>query len=121
MANDYLHEFDQTDWGLGTEFVTISDLIAPRHDFVRLVEMVDRLLEDQTYRARLGRECETLVRAQRGSPARMISRWEQVLVEVIEQPQTVVSMEPRPTHAPLSGARLDWLLRWLRRSEGASR
>jgi len=121
MANDYLHEFDQTDWGLGTEFVTISDLVAPRHDFVRQVEIVDRLLEDQTYRARLGRECEALVRSQRGSPARMISRWEEVLVEVIEQPQTAVSMGPRPAHAPSSGARLNWLLRWLRRSEGASR
>ena len=119
MANDYLHEFDQTDWGLGTEFVTISDLVAPRHNLVRQAEIVDRLLEDPTYRDRLGRECETLVRAQRGSPARMISRWEQVLVEVIGRSPVADNLEPRGGASP--EPRLGRLLRWIFGTKSACR
>lgn len=119
MANDYLHEFDQADWGLGTEFVTISELVAPRHDLVRQVEIVDRLLADPTYRARLGRECEALVRSQRGSPARMINRWEQVLVEVIGRPPVADNLEPRGGSSP--EPRLGRLLRWIFRTESACR
>jgi len=121
MANDYLHEFDQTDWGLGNEFVPISELVAPRHDHARLVEIIDKLLADAIYRGRMGRECEALVRAQRGSPARMISRWEEVLSKVIVRSQSTESMEPKPTLASSKGAVLGRLLHWFGRSEGASR
>jgi glycosyltransferase involved in cell wall biosynthesis len=116
MANDYLHEFDQTDWGLGNEFVCIPELIAPRHDFACQVEIVSRLLADETYRARLGRECETLVRAQRGSPARMIGRWEEVFSGVVARPKIDAHANSWPPGTSSRAGRLGQLLRKMVRS-----
>jgi glycosyltransferase involved in cell wall biosynthesis len=116
MANDYLHEFDQTDWGLGNELGINSELVAPRHDFARQVDIITRLLADQAYRARLGRECETLVRAQRGSPARMIGRWEEVFSGVVARPKIDAHANSWPPGTSSRAGRLGQLLRKMVRS-----
>ncbi len=113
MANDYLHEFDQTDWALGNEIVVLPELVVPRHDFARLVSVVDKLLTDLAEHARLGRECEALVRSQRGSPDRMIRRWEQVLNQVTGRPQSVDGIVRDSSPFAFSQTGLARVLRWL--------
>jgi glycosyltransferase involved in cell wall biosynthesis len=85
FANDYLHEFDQTDWSLGNEIVVIPELVVPRGDFTALVGTVGRLLDDSAERSRLGRQCRDLVVGQRGDASRMIRGWETLFERVVDE------------------------------------
>lgn len=62
FANNYLHAFDQTDWSVAEEFVTMPELIVPRGDFQRFAEVVGRLISDNSYRKEMSDKCARQIR-----------------------------------------------------------
>lgn len=82
VENDYGHAFDQTDWRPAQEFLP-PELVVPRGDPARWLEVVLRLVDDAAHRAAMGARCQVHVRQTMGSPERMVRRCEQVFEDVI--------------------------------------
>jgi hypothetical protein len=52
--NDYMGQFDQTNWSPVEDFIIDPEIIVPRGDFEQLKKVVSRLIEDSEYRAKVG-------------------------------------------------------------------
>jgi len=80
--NDYGRIFDQADWSPAHEYMPECELVVPRGDQGRFLEVAGRLVADPAYRRSMGLRCQADVRAQRGDPERMVRRCEAVLERV---------------------------------------
>jgi glycosyltransferase involved in cell wall biosynthesis len=83
FENNYMRNFDQTDWSVADEFVSIPELIVHRGDFEKFLDAVSKLIEDSEYRRRMGDLCREQIRASMGNPERGIRAYENVLLELI--------------------------------------
>jgi glycosyltransferase involved in cell wall biosynthesis len=83
FANDYGKPFDQTDWTPAQEFMPECDLVVPRGDEARYLEVAGRLIADAAYRRAMGERCRQTVFGRLGSPERMVRRCEDVFEMLI--------------------------------------
>jgi len=84
FENNYLKEFDQTDWSPISEFISIEDLICSRGDFNQLATKTKILIQDESYRIDLGNKCRKHIQENFGKPERMVKRLENKYLEVIK-------------------------------------
>ncbi|MCP5064713.1 MAG: glycosyltransferase [Ignavibacteriae bacterium] len=82
--NNYMKEFDQTDWSPISEFISIEDLICERGDFNQLMNRTEVLIQNENYRKDLGTKCKMHIRENFGKPERMVKRLENKYLEIIE-------------------------------------
>ncbi len=85
FENDYMGSYDQTDWSVADEFVTIPELVVPRGDLAACRAVVLRLLTDGGYRDRMGQVCRDAIRRSMGSPEASVRKLEQQIVSVIQR------------------------------------
>ena len=85
FENNYMKEFDQTDWSVADEFVSVPELILKRGDFKQFKCTVSKLLEDKAYRSKMGRLCKEQIHSSMGSPEKGLREFEGVLLEIIEK------------------------------------
>lgn len=83
FENNYLKEFDQTDWSVADEFVDIPELMVGRGDFDRLKDLVSRLISDRRHREEMGKLCKERIQLSMGNPDRGMRRIEDILIRVI--------------------------------------
>jgi glycosyltransferase involved in cell wall biosynthesis len=118
FENNYMKNFDQTDWSVADEFVSIPELIVRRGDFKKFNDTIERLLNDDDYRCRMGNLCREQIEKSMGNPEEGVRKYEDVLVEVLQKKmvQTVIS-DRRESFALNSGVR-DILKRFFPRVSG---
>ncbi len=85
FENNYMKNFDQTDWSVADEFVSIPELIVRRGDFEKFNDTIVRLLDDDTYRRRMGNLCREQIEESMGNPEDGVRKYEDVLVEVLQK------------------------------------
>ena len=85
FGNDYMKRFDQTDWSVGVEIISIPELIIERGDVDAFQLLVSRLIADPAYRRRTGEECRERIFQDRGHPERMVKRYENVYRKILEE------------------------------------
>jgi predicted O-linked N-acetylglucosamine transferase (SPINDLY family) len=85
FENNYMKRFDQTDWSVAQEIVSLQEVIVPRRDFVYLKKVISRLIEDKGYRQDISERCRRDVHEKRGNPRRMVERCEEIYVKLIER------------------------------------
>jgi hypothetical protein len=84
FENNYEQIFDQTDWSLAEELVPVPELIVPRHDFEEFKRVVSNLIEDPSFRARLGKSCRDQAWQHMGNPLQTVRRCEEIYLRVLE-------------------------------------
>lgn len=84
FRNNYLAEYDQTNWSPAQEIIQIDDLLVDRGDLTAFSSVLKRLLDEPEYRSELGQRCAEVIRSTRGNPLRMVQRCEQVYTKVID-------------------------------------
>ncbi len=85
FGNNYMKEFDQTDWSVADEFVDIPELMADRGDFEAFKAIVARLIEDEPYRIKMGNLCREQIHRSMGNPEQGVKKIEDILSRIIEQ------------------------------------
>jgi glycosyltransferase involved in cell wall biosynthesis len=88
FENNYMKRFDQTDWSVAQEIVTVQEVIVARRDFVHLKRIISRLIEDESYRQGISERCRKDVHEKRGNPRRMVQRCEEIYLQRIEEKWT---------------------------------
>lgn len=81
FENNYLKQYDQTDWSVADEFVDIPELIVPRGDLTAMIEAASRLITDNVYRKEMGALCSREIRANMPSPEEGVRALEKVYIE----------------------------------------
>ncbi len=61
FQNDYLKEYDQTDWSVADEFCLPDELLISRSDFFLFKKVVSRLIRENDYRKALGDKCKIAI------------------------------------------------------------
>jgi glycosyltransferase involved in cell wall biosynthesis len=85
FENNYMRNFDQTDWSVADEFISIPELIVSRGDFEQFKNAVSRLIEDGGHRRRMGDLCKEQIRKKMGNPEKGVRDYEDVLTEIIKK------------------------------------
>lgn len=85
FENNYLREFDQTDWSVADEFVDIPELMVGRGDFDHFKELLSRLISDKRYREEMGKLCKERIQLSMGTPDRGMRLLEDILIRVITE------------------------------------
>ncbi len=85
FENNYMKNFDQTDWSVADEFVSIPELIIRRGDFEQFNNTISKLLDDVAYRRRMGNLCREQIHTSMGNPEEGVRRYEDVLVDVLQK------------------------------------
>lgn len=85
FENNYMKNFDQTDWSVADEFVDIPELIATRGDFKQFEAIISRLIEDKEYRRKMGNLCKEQIHRTMGNPGESVKRFEETLLKIIGQ------------------------------------
>jgi hypothetical protein len=80
-----MREFDQTDWSVADEFVSIPELLINRGDFKQFKSVISKLLEDEAYRSKIGSLCKEQIHSSIGSAEKGVRRFESVLLEIIKE------------------------------------
>jgi len=119
FENDYLKPFDQTDWSPAQEFMPECELVIPRDNRARYLEVVGRLVTDPAYRASMGALCQRHVFDHFGRPARMVARCEAIYFEWLQRmtqparggetglPGVSLSRVPQLTHTVVTADQRD--------------
>ena len=119
FENDYLKPFDQTDWAPAQEFMPECELVIPRGNQARYLEVVGRLVTEPAYRASMGKLCQRHVLDHFGSPARMVARCEAIYSELLQRktqpaiggetksPGVSLSRVPQLTHTVVTAEQRD--------------
>jgi hypothetical protein len=122
FENNYMRQFDQTDWTPADEFIINPDLLAPRGDFNRLKSVVSRLITDEQYRAEIAQQSYEYIVKTRGNPEVSVRHCEEIYLRVIDdklrqgstaQTQLRVRNVSRPH---ISKSLLSWTLYQLKRT-----
>lgn len=82
FENNYLKQYDQTDWSVADEFVDIPELILPRGNFGCFYNVVDILIKDSSYRRRMGDLCKEKIIASMDNPAKGVVEFENKLLKL---------------------------------------
>lgn len=85
FENNYMKNFDQTDWSVADEFVSIPELLVPRGDFGQFDRTFSRLLDDDAYRRRMGDLCRDLIQQSMGDPAAGVRRYEELIMDILRR------------------------------------
>jgi glycosyltransferase involved in cell wall biosynthesis len=85
FENDYMKQFDPTDWSVADEFVSIPELIVKRGDFEQFKCVVSNLIEDKSYRSKMGKICREQIHLSMGSPEKGVRYFESILLDIIER------------------------------------
>jgi hypothetical protein len=88
FENNYLKEFDQTDWSVADEFVDIPELMVGRGDFDQFKNILSSLISDGIYREKMGKLCKEQIQLTMGNPDKGIRLIEDILVRVITENQS---------------------------------
>ena len=88
FENNYMKQFDQTDWSVADEFVSIPDLIIKRGDFDKFNDTVFRLLDDDAFRRRMGALCREQIERSMGNPEEGVRRYENELIQILQNKST---------------------------------
>lgn len=85
FKNNYLQQFDQTDWSVADEYLCVDELIAPRGDMAAFERIIGRLIIDKNYRREIG-QCCALQAAQKASHNKqVVEQLEQIYIEQLEK------------------------------------
>jgi len=85
FENNYMKNFDQTDWSVADEFVSIPELLVPRGDFGQFEHTFSRLLDDDAYRHRMGNLCREQIQQSMGDPEAGVRRYEEVIMDILHR------------------------------------
>ncbi|HPC86415.1 MAG TPA: glycosyltransferase, partial [Smithellaceae bacterium] len=85
FENNYMKNFDQTDWSVADEFVSIPELVVPRGDFGQFERTSSRLLDDDAYRRRMGNLCREQIQQSMGDPEAGVRRYEEVIMDILHR------------------------------------
>ncbi len=85
FENNYMQNYDQTDWSVADEFVSIPELVVRRGDFDKFNDTLSMLLDDHVYRIRMGDLCREQIESSMGNPGNKIREYEKVLIEIIDK------------------------------------
>lgn len=80
--NDHMKLYDPCDWSPIEQFITDSDMIVPRGDFVRLKNVVSELIDNVDYRLKIGKRLRALTLE--GGPAEGVKQCEEIYMKVLE-------------------------------------
>lgn len=83
FENNYMQKFDQTDWSLADEIVSIPDLIINRGDFKQLIYTISKLIDDKKFRGKMGRLCKEQINLSKGSPEKTVKTFEEHILKII--------------------------------------
>ncbi len=82
FENNYLKQYDQTDWSVADEFVDIPELILPRGDFTSFRDAVNTLIKDSGYRRKMGALCKEKIMESMDDPAKGVAEFEDQLLRL---------------------------------------
>lgn len=82
FQNNYMRQYDQTDWSPAEEF-NLPEIIVPRADFPQMKRAVSRLIEDHEHRFVMGQLCERHLWHTRSNPERAVRRCEEIYFRVL--------------------------------------
>jgi glycosyltransferase involved in cell wall biosynthesis len=85
FENNYMQNYDQTDWSVADEFVSIPELIVRRGDFDKFNDTLSRLLEDYAYRIRMGDLCREQIERSMGNPEEGVRQYENLLTHILQK------------------------------------
>jgi glycosyltransferase involved in cell wall biosynthesis len=85
FENDYMKNFDQSEWSVADEFVSIPELMVKRNNFLQFKRIAGKLIDDTEYRMEMGRLCKEQVNILMGSAEEKVRKYESVLLRVIEK------------------------------------
>lgn len=81
--NNYMAEFDQTNWSPFQEFFDIEELKLNRGEYQAITNLADKLLADEELRKDLGSKCAVQISQNVGNPKAMISECENIFMDLI--------------------------------------
>ncbi len=84
FQNDYLNEFDQTQWSPLQEFISNDELTLKRGDYKSITELADRLLGDDEMKTRLGNKCKEEIYEKVSHPEVTVRKCEEVFFKLIQ-------------------------------------
>lgn len=85
FENNYMQKFDQTDWSVADEFVSIPDLMINRGDFGQFKYAVSKLIDDKEYRSRMGGLCKERIHLSMSSPEKGVRTFEEHILKAIDK------------------------------------
>ena len=85
FENNYMQKFDQTDWSVADEFVSIPELMINRGDFEQFQYVVSKLIDDKEYRGKMGQLCKEQIYLSMGSPEKGVRTFEEHLLKAIDK------------------------------------
>jgi glycosyltransferase involved in cell wall biosynthesis len=85
FENNYMKNYDQADWSVADEFVSMPELIVTRGDFEKFKDTVSRLLDDDAYRDRMGDLCREQIEKSMGNPEEGVRRYENTLMQILQK------------------------------------
>lgn len=83
FSNDYMHEYDQTNWSPAEELVVIPELTVPRDNLDEYIKRAVDIINNKELRIELGVKCGNNIRSHKGNPSRMVRRCEEIYDAVI--------------------------------------
>lgn len=84
FENNYLQQFDQTNWSVAEEYLCIGELIAPRGDMAAFELIVERLINDKDYRSEIGELCALQVAQKASQNKEVVEQLEQIYLEELQ-------------------------------------
>jgi predicted O-linked N-acetylglucosamine transferase (SPINDLY family) len=83
FENNYIKEFDQTDWSPISEFISNKDIICERGNFDQLIKKTETLIFNKKERIELGKKCKIDIQNNFGNPKRMVKKLENKYLEIL--------------------------------------
>jgi glycosyltransferase involved in cell wall biosynthesis len=88
FKNNYLKQYDQTDWSPAEEFINLPERIVDRGDFVQLKQVVSRIVDDPDYRRRLAEGDKEFIWETRSHPERTVRNCEEIYFRLVGESST---------------------------------
>src|SRR5574341_126193 len=85
FQNDYMKQYDQTEWSLGDELISIPELLIPRCDFEAMKSLLARLLDEEQYRHEIGQRLQQFAEETWGNPSHSVRQCEETYFRVLEE------------------------------------
>lgn len=82
FENNYMKRYEQTDWSVADEFVSIPELMAPRGDFAAFQAILEKLIINKDYRLAMAESCKKEIHATMPDPENSVRQLEKVLLHL---------------------------------------